>query len=46
MCHNNGRYMARFSEVVNGYMGISGGINVQDFYEGAPGEDFQRGYTL
>ncbi len=46
MCHNGGRYMARFPEVVNGYMGISGGINVQDFYEGAPGGDFHRGYTL
>ncbi len=46
LAHNNGRYMARFPEVVNGFMGISGGINVQDFYEGAPGEDFHRGYTL
>ncbi len=46
MCHVNGRYMARFPEVVNGFMGISGGIDVQDFYEGAPEAGFHRGYTL
>ncbi|MBW7997681.1 MAG: GMC family oxidoreductase [Candidatus Glassbacteria bacterium] len=46
MCHTGGRYMARFPEEVNAYMGISGGINVQDFYEGTPDGDFDRGYTL
>jgi len=46
MCHVGGRYMARFPEVVNGFMGISGGVNVQDFYDGAPGAGFHRGYTL
>lgn len=46
MCHVGGRYMARFPEKVNGYTGISGGVNVQDFYEGAPGAGFVRGYTL
>ena len=46
MCHVNGRYMARFPGVVNSFMGISGGTNVQDFYDGAPNADFHRGYTL
>jgi len=46
MIHVSGRYMARFPETVNGFMGISGGVNVQDFYEGDPKADFQRGYTL
>lgn len=46
MCHVGGRYMARFPELVNGFMGISGGVNVQDFYDGAPGAGFHRGYTL
>ena len=46
MTHVGGRYLARFPEVVNGFMGISGGVNVQDFYDGAPGADFRRGYTL
>jgi choline dehydrogenase-like flavoprotein len=46
MVHTGARYMARFPEVVNGFMGISGQVNVQDFYEGAPGADFERGYTL
>ena len=46
MIHVSGRYMARFPEPVNGFMGISGGVNVQDFYEGDPKGDFHRGYTL
>jgi choline dehydrogenase-like flavoprotein len=46
MLHNNGRYMARFPKPVKGFMGVSGGINVKDFYDGAPGADFVRGYTL
>ncbi|MBN2289332.1 MAG: GMC family oxidoreductase [Candidatus Glassbacteria bacterium] len=46
MLHKGGRYMARFPKPVKGFMGVSGGVNVQDFYEGAPGADFLRGYTL
>jgi len=46
MTHVSGRYMARFPETVNAFMGISGGVNVQDFYEGDPKREFQRGYTL
>ncbi|MFH1069093.1 MAG: GMC family oxidoreductase [Candidatus Glassbacteria bacterium] len=46
MCHNGGRYLARFPERVNGYMGTSGGVNVQDLYEGDSRADFHRGYTL
>ncbi|HLA39529.1 MAG TPA: GMC family oxidoreductase [Candidatus Glassbacteria bacterium] len=46
MCHNGGRYMARFPERVNAYMGISGGVNVQDYYEGVADGGFRRGYTL
>jgi len=46
MLHVGGRYLARFPEVVNGYMGISGGANVQDFYDGVPDADFHRGYTI
>lgn len=44
--HTGGRYMARMPEPVNGFMGISGGVNVQDFYEGDPKAEFHRGYTL
>jgi choline dehydrogenase-like flavoprotein len=46
MAHVNGRYMARLPGTVNGFMGISGGVNVQDFYEGDPRGEFHRGYTL
>jgi len=46
MVHVSGRYMARYPEVVNSFMGISGGVNIQDYYEGDPKADFQRGYTL
>jgi choline dehydrogenase-like flavoprotein len=46
MGHVGGRYLARFPEVVNGYMGISGGANVQDFYDGPKDADFHRGYTI
>ncbi len=46
MGHVGGRYLARFPEEIHGYMGISGGAHVQDFYEGAPGAGFHRGYTL
>lgn len=46
MVHVSGRYMARFPEVVNSFMGISGGVNIQDYYEGDPKADFHRGYTL
>jgi choline dehydrogenase-like flavoprotein len=46
MTHVGGRYIARFPETTNAFMGISGGVNVQDFYEGDPKGDFERGYTL
>jgi len=46
MLHAGGRYMARFPKPIKGFMGVSGGINVQDFYDGAPAADFMRGYTL
>ncbi len=46
MLHVGGRYTTAFREEVHGYMGVSGGVNVQDFYEGAPGAGFRRGYTL
>ncbi|MCE5272853.1 GMC family oxidoreductase [bacterium] len=46
MQHVGGRYITAFDEPVHGYMGLSGGVNVQDHYEGAPGAGFARGYTL
>ena len=46
MLHNNGRYMTHFDRPVKGYMGVSGGVCVQDFYNGYQGADFERGYTL
>jgi choline dehydrogenase-like flavoprotein len=46
MLHVTGRYIARFDREAGGYMGVSGGVNVQDFYEGAKGADFLRGYTV
>lgn len=46
MTHVGGRYITRFPEITNAFMGISGGVNVQDYYEGDPKSDFQRGYTL
>jgi choline dehydrogenase-like flavoprotein len=38
--------MTCFPEITDSYMGISGGVNVQDFYEGDSNQDFDRGYTL
>lgn len=46
MIHNGGRYMTHFDRPVKGYMGVSGGVCVQDFYDGYQGADFERGYTL
>ena len=46
MTHLGGRYIARFPGVTNAFMGISGGVNVQDYYEGDPNANFERGYTL